>query len=135
MPKGNRGGKNGETTGFYITVDTFENAKVITPVTGGSGSLPRISNSPNALYIFKNAKGKMKSLGIYDDKRELVKEINIDHGHKDKKDGKIIRNLKVGVAHVHTIKGGRGNNTRYMTKKEIKKYGKYIKFMGGKTNE
>jgi hypothetical protein len=135
MPKGNRGGKNGKTTGYYKTVGEFDGAEIITPIAGGSGSLPRMSNSPNAIYIFKNAKGQMKSLGIYNDKRELEKELNIGHGHRDKKGNTIIKNLKVGVAHVHIIKGGRGNNTRYMTKKEIKKYGKYIEFMGGRTIE
>ena len=57
------------------------------------------------------------------------------YSSRDKKGNTIIKNLKVGVAHVHIIKGGRGNNTRYMTKKEIKKYGKYIEFMGGRTIE
>lgn len=98
--------------------------------------MPRMSNSPNAMYIYKNAKGTTKSLGIYSDKRELIKEFNIDHDHPQRnKNGEVIRTLKEGVAHVHIIKGGRGNNTRYMTKKEIKKYGKYIKFMGGKISE
>lgn len=135
MPKGNRGGKNGKTTGYYKTVGEFDGAEIITPIAGGSGSLPRMSNSPNAIYIFKNAKGQMKSLGIYNDKRELEKEFNIGHSHKDRKENKIVRNLKKGVAHVHIIRGGRNSNTRYMTKKEIKKYGKYIEFIGGKTVE
>lgn len=117
MPKGNRGGKNGKTTGYYKTVGEFDGAEIITPIAGGSGSLPRMSNSPNAIYIFKNAKGQMKSLGIYNDKRELEKEFNIGHSHKDWKENKIVRNLKKGVAHVHIIRGGRNSNTRYMTKK------------------
>lgn len=75
MPKGNRGGKNGKTTGYYKTVEEFDGAEIITPIAGGSGSLPRMSNSPNAIYIFKNAKGQMKSLGVYNDKRELEKEL------------------------------------------------------------
>lgn len=36
---------------------------------------------------------------------------------------------------VHNIRGGRENNVRYMTKKEIKKYGDAIIAMGGKISE
>lgn len=51
------------------------------------------------------------------------------------KNGKIIQWLKRGYVHTHTSKGGRENNTRYPTKKEIKMYGKYIKYIGGKLHE
>ena len=36
---------------------------------------------------------------------------------------------------VHNIRGSRENNVRYMTKKEIKKYGDAIIAMGGKISE
>ena len=35
MPKGNRGGKNGNTTGYYKTVGEFDGAEIITPIAGG----------------------------------------------------------------------------------------------------
>lgn len=41
----------------------------------------------------------------------------------------------MGIAHVHNINGGREANVRYMTLKEIKKYGKAIEGMGGKVRE
>ena len=136
MPKGNRGGKNGETTGFYETVDSFEDAKIIKSTERGGNSLPRMSNSPNAIYILKNASDKYKSIGVYDKNREIAKEFDIGHGHKARdKNGKIIQWLKRGYVHTHTSKGGRENNTRYPTKKEIKMYGKYIKYIGGKLHE
>lgn len=94
---------------------------MIVPTLKGSNSLPRMSNSPESLYILKNEEGKMKSLGVYNDKREIVKEIDIGHGHKVRsRNGKLVKYLKRGVAHTHTTKGGRENNTRYMTKKEKK---------------
>ena len=49
--------------------------------------------------------------------------------------GEIVKKLKRGVAHIHTSKGGRENNTRYLTKKEIKLFGEYIKYIGGKISE
>ena len=136
MPKGNRGGKNGETTGFYKTVDSFEDAQIIVPTERGSNSLPRISNSPDRIYILKTPSGEYKSIGIYGKNREIIKEFDIGHGHKVKdKNGKVVQWLKRGYAHTHISKGGRENNTRYPTKKEIKRYGKYIKFIGGKIYE
>ncbi|MBR2731182.1 MAG: hypothetical protein IKD72_04255 [Clostridia bacterium] len=132
MPKGNRGGKNGATTGYYRTVDRFEDAKVIEPIEDKTSSLPRRSHSPNAIYIYKNKKGEKKSVGFYNKYRELEIEINIDHGHIIKHHGKTVGKLKKGIPHIHFIRGGRNSNTRYLTKKESKKYGKYISFMKGK---
>lgn len=39
MPKGNRGGKNGKTTGYYKTVGEFDGAEIITPIAGGGKRL------------------------------------------------------------------------------------------------
>lgn len=136
MAKGNRGGKNGSTTGYYVTVGTFEGAKIITPTKKGSYSLPMMSHSPNAIYILKNKRGQLKSLGIYNEKRELVKSFDLSHEHINyNKEGTIKEMLKKGIVHVHNYRGGRQNNVRYMTKKEKKKYKKYIIFMGGKLSE
>ena len=116
-----------ESTGEYI--DGF---KVIEKIGGGPSSLPRFSNSPDTVYILKS-NGVYKSLGIYNEHRELTKQIDIRHGHVNKtKKGKREKLVK-GVAHVHNIRGGRLNNVRYMTDKEIKKYGKAITLMGGRT--
>lgn len=136
MPKGNRMKNNGTKAVFYRTVETIYDAKVIVPTEKGSYSLPRMSHSPNALYIIKSKSGDYTSLGIYNKYREIVKEIDVEHVHKSrKKDGTILSVMKRGVAHVHNNFGGRENNVRYMTKKEKKLYGKYISFMGGRMEE
>ena len=99
-------------------------------------SLPRMSHSPNAIYILKNKNGKYKSMGIYNEHREIVKEFDIGHGHKRRnKRGEVVQHLKRGVFHTHIAKGGRENDTRYLTKKEIKKYGDYLHFIGGMLSE
>lgn len=68
--------------------------------------------------------------------KEIQKEIDIYHGHKVRNHkGEIVKKLKRGVAHIHTSKGGRENNMRYLTKKEIKLFGEYIKYIGGKISE
>ena len=52
--------------------------------------------------------------------KEIQKEIDIYHGHKVRNHkGEIVKKLKRGVAHIHTSKGGRENNTRYLTKKRL----------------
>lgn len=137
MPKGNRLKNDGTNPIFYKTIETIYDAKVIEPTNLGSYSLPRMSHSPNALYIVKSKKDNYASLGIYNQYRELTKEFDISHDHKfyEKGSKKISKRLIEGVAHVHNDRGGRNSNVRYMTKKEIRKYGKYIIAMGGLTNE
>lgn len=84
------------------------------------------------IYILENASGIREKIGIYAEDRELIKEIEIGHGHTNRpKSGKKERLIR-GVAHIHHTKGGRGNNVRYLTKKEQKKYGNLVVKIGGK---
>lgn len=106
---------------FRFTGKIINNISVIEKQKG-SASIPRMSKNPNDVYILKSKKG-YKSIGIYNQYNELYAEINIDHPHKD---------IPRGIAHIHFIFGGRANNVRMLTKKEIKKYGKTIEQMGGK---
>lgn len=116
------------------TGESIAGIKVIKSLGSPSDPLPRFSGTPNAVYILKSGE-HYKSLGIYGPDRELRKEIDITHGHTNRpKSGKKTK-LKRGVAHVHNIRGGRENNVRYMTKKEIKKYGEAVIGMGGKVRE
>lgn len=52
MPKGNRGGKNGKTTGYYKTVGEFDGAEIITPIAGGEAALCRECQIVRMRYIF-----------------------------------------------------------------------------------
>ena len=125
---------NGKYNEYKATGEYIEGIKVIESLEEGSTRVPRYSGSPNSVYILK-VNGNYKAIGIYNEHRELVKEIEISHGHTNRpKSGKKSK-LRRGVAHVHNIRGGRENNIRYMTKKEIKKYGKAIEKMGGRVRE
>ncbi len=127
--------KGGFSTQEYrSTGETIKGIKVIEQIKPGNAKLPQMSNTPNTEYILKS-NGVYKSLGIYGSDRRLQKEIEIRHGHTNRPKSGKKEKLKKGVAHVHNIKGGRGNNVRYMTKKEIKKYGKAVIAMGGKISE
>lgn len=119
---------------YEATGETIEGFKVIQMKGGGSASLPEMSNTPGTVYILKSH-GYYKSLGIYGEDRRLRKAIDITHLHTNRfRSGKKER-LRKGVAHVHNMRGGRGSNVRYMTKKEIKKYGRAIVAMGGRLRE
>ena len=131
---GGRGGSSGRKNEYKSTGEIISGFKVIEHKSKPNAPLPQMSNTPGTVYILKS-NGKLKSLGIYGMDKRLSKEINIDHGHKNRyKSGKK-EDLKRGVAHVHHWKGGRNANVRYMTKKEIKKYGSAITQMGGKIYE
>jgi hypothetical protein len=116
---------------YQATGETMGGFKVIEHKSKPNAGLPTMSNSPNAVYILKSH-GYYKSIGIYGSDRRLQKEIDLGHGHTNRfKSGKK-EHLQRGIAHVHHIKGGRDNNVRYMTQKEINKYGRAILEMGGK---
>ena len=123
------GGKYNE---YKYTGEVIEGIKVIESISGDRNPLPQFSGSPNAVYILKKH-GEYASIGIYNQNRELVKEIEINHQHTNRYKSGVKKVIKKGVAHVHNKKGGRNNNVRPMTKKEIKKYGKAIEKMGGRT--
>lgn len=125
---------NGRYNEYKSTGEVLGGIKVIESIKSPRDPLPRFSGSPNAVYILKSH-GYYKSIGIYGENRELKKEIDISHGHVNRPKSGKKESLKKGVAHVHNIYGGRENNVRYMTKKEIKKYGKAVIAMGGKTYE
>lgn len=136
MAKEKRGGVNAWPYHDYETVEKIDGIKVIRQIAGGNASLPRFSNSKNAVYILKDKKtGKYKSIGIYGEDRRIKKEIEFTHGHKIRnKDGSVKEVLVRGVAHIHFSNGGRENNVRYLNKKEIKRYGDIVVRIGGKVN-
>ena len=116
---------------YRATGETIGGFKVIEKIAGGSASLPEMSNTPGTVYILRKENGRMK-LGVYGNDRRLRQEFEIDHKHTNRpKSGKKETLIK-DVAHVHNLRGGRGANVRYMTKKEIRKYGAAIIAMGGR---
>lgn len=131
MPKDKRGGRI--VNPQYKTVDMVDGVKVITLKAGGSMALPYIAGS-SRMYILENAKGERKSIAIYDSSGYITKQIDIGHGHTNRPKSGKKESLVKGVAHVHNVKGGRGNNVRYMTSREIKKYGSLIVKLGGKVS-
>ncbi|MBR4711741.1 MAG: hypothetical protein IKP10_06875 [Clostridia bacterium] len=116
---------------YRDTGDTIKGFKVIEQIKEGTATLPQMSNTPGTVYIFRTRSGEMK-IGIYGQDRRITKEIEISHGHRNKYNSGKKQRLKKGVAHVHNWHRGRENNTRYMTKKEIKIYGKAVLAIGGK---
>ena len=119
---------------YQATGETVGGFKVIEHKTKKNAPLPQMSVAPDAVYVLKSS-GRLKAIGIYGKDRRLKKEIEIAHGHKNRyKDGHV-KILKRGIAHVHHINGGRENNVRYMTGKEIKKYGEAVIEMGGRVSE
>ena len=131
MPKDKRGGRIANPQ--YKTVDMVDGIKVITLKAGGSMALPYIAGR-SKMYILENAKGERKSIAIYDSSGHIAKQIHFAHAHTNRPKSGKVEKLKSGVAHVHNVKGGRGNNVRYMTPKEIKKYGNLITKLGGKVS-
>ena len=125
-----------QSGGFSIQeyADTGERVggfKVIQHRSKKASSLPQMSDTPSTVYVLKSG-GKYKSIGIYGPDRRLRKAIDVTHSHTNKpKNGKRVK-LKAGVAHVHNMRGGRENNVRYMTQKEIKHYGSAVVLMGGR---
>ena len=108
----------------YRTVDIVDGVKVIKLNRDGPMSLPKVAGR-SSMYILENAKGERNRIAIYDSSGYIAKQIDFGHGH-----GK----LKYGVAHMHSIKGGRDNNVRYLTSREIKKYGNLVTKLGGKVS-
>lgn len=131
MPKDRRGGRIFNPQ--YKTVDTVDGIKVITLKAGGSMSLPQISGR-SQMYILENATGERKKIAIYDSSGYLEKEIHFDRGHTNRPKSGKAEKLKRGVAHIHNVKGGWGNNVRYLTPREIKKYGALIVKLGGRVS-
>lgn len=118
---------------YERTGEIIEGVKVIRHKTSSKAPMPRFSNSPGAIYILQNKEG-YKSIGIYGPDRRIRKEIEISHSHTNRYKSGRTEKLDLGVAHVHNIHGGRENNVRYMTKKEIKLYGSIITKIGGRTH-
>jgi hypothetical protein len=131
MPKDKRGGRIFNPQ--YHKVDTVDGIKVITLNTKRSMSLPKVAGR-SRMYILENATGERKKIGIYDSSGHIAKEIHFDRGHTNRPKSGKTEYLKRGVAHVHNVKGGWGNNVRYMTKREIKKYGNLVIKLGGKVS-
>lgn len=140
MAKPKRGGKRGLSGGvpeedreFHDTGERIDGIKVIEHNDPKNNApIPQYSNTPNTKYILKKA-GQYKSLGIYNEHRELVQTYDLAHSHTNKPKSGKKEMFKKGLAHVHNHKGGRENNVRKMTVKEIKKYGRAIRKMGGST--
>lgn len=115
----------------YHTVDMVDGIKVIKSNKNGPMSLPKMAGKSGA-YILENAKGQRNSIAIYDSSGHIARQIDFGHGHTNRPKSGKNEYLKRGVAHVHSIKGGRENNVRYMTSREIKKYGSLVVKLGGK---
>jgi len=106
----------------YKTVGYIAGVKVLKALKDGKhGSLPDMSNTPNTKYILLDKDEGFKRLRVYDQNRHPV--FDIDYGHTHKGSGKL---------HIHFWKGGRDNNARSLTGKEIKKYGKILRAAGVK---
>lgn len=104
------------------------------PGVKGSFKPPEMSNTPGTAYIFQSH-NKYKNLLTYGMDRSSKQSYDLTHSHTNRpKNGKVEK-LKLGVVHVHNIRGGRENNVRYMTKKEIKKYGHIMRRLGVKVRE
>ena len=131
MPKDKRGGRIFNPQ--YRTVDIVDGVKVIKLKTNGPMSLPQVAGR-SRMYILENAIGERKKIAIYDSSGYLVKEIHFDRGHTNRPQSGKVEKLKRGIAHVHNVKGGWGNNVRYLTSREIKKYGNLITKLGGKVS-
>lgn len=119
--------KGGFRVQTYHAVGEIDGVKVIERIDGRPGFMPRMSNSPNAIYILKS-NGYYKSIGIYGSDRRLRKDIHIQHSHENR----LGEEIPKGIAHVHNLRGGRLNNVRKMSKKERRKYGALVQKMGGK---
>lgn len=131
MPKDKRGGRIFNPQ--YKTVDIVDGVKVIKLKAGGPASLPFVAGS-SRMYILETTNGERKKIAIYDSGGYLAKEIHFDKGHTNRPKSGKKEQLKKGVAHVHNVKGGWGNNVRYLTNREIKKYGNLIVKLGGKVS-
>ena len=111
---------------YEATGETIGGIKVIQHKTKTAASLPEMSNTPGTAYILKSG-GRYTTLGVYGNDRRLKKSFDITHGHKNRPKNGTIERLKMGIAHVHNINGGREANVRYMTLKEIKNMGRLSK--------
>ena len=131
MPKDRRGGRIFNPQ--YKTVDVVDGVKVITLKAGGSMSLPKVAGR-SSMYILETANGERKKIAIYDSSGHITKQIHFDRGHTNRPKSGKKEYLKKGVAHVHNFRGGPGNNVRYMTSREIKKYGNLVIKLGGKVS-
>ena len=131
MPKDKRGGRIFNPQ--YKTVDTVDGVKVIRLKGDKPMSLPLVAGT-SRMYIIENAKGERKKIAIYDSSGYLAKEIHFDKSHTNRPKSGKKEKLKFGVAHVHNVKGGWGNNVRYMTRREIKAYGNLVTKLGGKVS-
>lgn len=119
---------------YRSTGEVIAGTKVIEKIGSKSASLPQFSNTPNTMYILKS-NGRYTELGVYGPDRRIRKVIDITHRHTNRTKHGIKEVLKKGVAHIHHIRGGRESNVHYLTKKDIKLYGKIILAMGGKIRE
>lgn len=131
MPKDKRGGRI--VNPKYHKVGEVDGVKVIKLNANGPMSLPLVAGR-SRVYILENAAGERKKIAIYDSSGYLEKEIHFDRSHTNRPKSGKKEKLEYGVAHVHNVKGGWGNNVRYMTTKEIKKYGDIVIKLGGKVS-
>lgn len=112
--------KGGFKVQDYKVVDIIAGIKVLSKRNdkNKSTNLPTMSNTPGTMYMSKNKRGYIKQLRIYGNDRRAKIDIDFDHKHKGMQ------------PHIHFYKGGRENNVRELTKKDIKKYGKILKEIG-----
>ena len=102
----------------YKSVGIIEGIKVLKPVKG-QNNLPAMSNTPGTRYLLMDDNNNFKQLRIYDNSRHLV--VDIDYGHSPNGSD---------ILHIHFWKGGRSNNVRNLTSKDLKKYGRILRQAG-----
>ena len=103
----------------YDCVDIKNGVKVLKSAENPNHpSLPDISHTKGTKYLSFDKNGNFKQLRIYDYSGHPV--IDIDYG--------VHTSLsKQPTLHVHTWKGGRDNGVRLFSKRDYKKYGRYLK--------
>ena len=103
----------------YDCVDIKNGVKVLKSAENPNHpSLPDISHTKGTKYLSLDKNGNFKQLRIYDYSGRPV--IDIDYG--------VHTGLsKQPTLHVHTWKGGRDSGVRLFSRRDYKKYGKYLK--------
>lgn len=105
----------------YKCVNIINNVKVLEDSSGNhKHTLPMISHTPGTSYLDLNEDGTLHQLRIFDKSRHPIVDIDYGtHGKFGKKE----------TLHIHFWKGSTHNRniSRLFTKKDLNKYGKYLK--------
>lgn len=105
--------------GEYNCVDIRNDVKILRDIENPKHpSLPAISHTKGTRYISLDKSGVFHQMRIYDYAGHPA--IDIDYGLHPSLG-------KKQTLHIHTWKGGRENSVRLFTKRDYKKYGKYLK--------